>query len=406
MLNNYLAFLVLLSIVFPRIFGIAFLPYVVLLILAWRKNVLYFRLSGMAILFIALYLAYAIGLFAAIHGAFDPTYLEHKLSFIILPFLLSFRFREGTYSMKKLASALIIGVVLTGLYGFFHGWMCYLNTGSSSCWLTVSISPIHHPSYFMAFVLIAVFLAWVGWGRGWKWYSLTWVIPFTGFGFALHLLSLSLAGILFMLIVLMAVFLYLIYRGFGKISAMIALILLPVLSYLFITRVSRIEGEWNNATWYANEYLKSPEEFIRNVPYPASGSEERLILWTVSWTQIKERPMGVGTGNLDEALTLQLDKFGQEELAKKKMNPHNQFLQTGVEIGIIGLTLLLAIIFYGLWIAWKQRNALLLLLISCLAFNSLFESMLQRQSGIVFFTFWILIAAMNLESRQQEIKHP
>ena len=79
------------------------------------------------------------------------------------------------------------------------------------------------------------------------------------------------------------------------------------------------------------------------------------------------------------------------ELADKELNPHNQFLQTGVEIGIIGLLLLVALIFVGTSIARTNRSGLLLLVISALAFNSLFESMLQRQSGIVFFTFWICL---------------
>jgi activator of 2-hydroxyglutaryl-CoA dehydratase len=64
-------------------------------------------------------------------------------------------------------------------------------------------------------------------------------------------------------------------------------------------------------------------------------------------------------------------------------------LQSGIEIGIFGLIVLLFLLFKGITIAWKNRNYLLLFVVLNLAFNMLFESMLQRQSGIIFYTFWI-----------------
>ena len=84
-------------------------------------------------------------------------------------------------------------------------------------------------------------------------------------------------------------------------------------------------------------------------------------------------------------------------------NPHNQFLQTALEIGIVGLLLLLTLFGSTLRFAWKHRNYALLIMTACLVFNALFESMFQRQSGIVFFSFWICLLIVYSNSQQKHV---
>jgi O-antigen ligase len=101
--------------------------------------------------------------------------------------------------------------------------------------------------------------------------------------------------------------------------------------------------------------------------------------------------LGVGTANVDDYLYAKLTKLKQYKLAKKYYNPHNQYLQSGIEIGVFGLAVLLLLLFKAANLAWKQRNYLSLFVVLNLAFNMLFESMLQRQSGIIFYTFWMCV---------------
>ena len=108
---------------------------------------------------------------------------------------------------------------------------------------------------------------------------------------------------------------------------------------------------------------------------------------------LSKYPFGIGTGNVDEVLTYHLTEMDQRELAKQELNPHNQYLQTGIEIGWFGIFILLMITVYGTLKAIQNRNWLLVLILCNLSFNMLFEFMLQRQSGIVFYTFVILILA-------------
>jgi O-antigen ligase len=121
------------------------------------------------------------------------------------------------------------------------------------------------------------------------------------------------------------------------------------------------------------------------------GNEARLVLWTIAFDIFMEHPMGVGLGNLEEMMHQRLVELGLNQQAALNYNPHNQYLQIAAELGIIGLLLFLGILLYGVVWAISSKNWLLTLVMLSLMFNCFFESMLQRQSGIVFYCFWICI---------------
>jgi len=97
-----------------------------------------------------------------------------------------------------------------------------------------------------------------------------------------------------------------------------------------------------------------------------------------------------------------LVELGLNQQAALNYNPHNQYLQIAAELGIIGLLLFLGILLYGIVWAISTKNWLLLLVIFSLAINCLFESMLQRQSGIVFYCFWICLFSSRMYNTQKE----
>jgi O-antigen ligase len=114
-------------------------------------------------------------------------------------------------------------------------------------------------------------------------------------------------------------------------------------------------------------------------------------------------PLGVGTGNVDEVLGSKLRSMHLPNLAKQNYNPHNQYLQTGVEIGIVGLLLLIGMVLYLIRKGWRQRNWLILAITANFAINMLFESMLQRQSGIVFYAFILLLLSLYSDSKTETV---
>lgn len=120
-----------------------------------------------------------------------------------------------------------------------------------------------------------------------------------------------------------------------------------------------------------------------------TGNQARLILWTISGEIIAAHPLGVGISGLDLEMSRKLHVLGFHEMAAKHWNPHNQFLQLTAEIGWLGLLLFISILIAIARLAWQRKDQLLGFLLLSLVLNSLFESMLQRQSGIVFYLLFL-----------------
>lgn len=400
-LDYSLGLFALLSVAVPNLTSIAILILAVFIILAYVKKSIYFQWNKVAILFVVFYGAYIVGTFFTDHSDIASKYLEYKLSFLIFPFLLSFKYKNRDFTLKWPIIGLILGVFIASIYGVVNAFICQSN-GGESCFMTVSISPVHHPSYFMTYVVFAISGAWYGWVNKWKFFSLYWIVPYTVLGVVLHTYALSFAGLLFLMLVFGAISLYFIYKKIGKIPAIILVLLFPLIGYVALKKIPSIRGEYEGSVKYVAAFVDDPIQFIKDRDPGMSGSEQRLVMWLVSIEQIKEHPFGAGTGNVDDVLGARLKELGRSQLAKKNLNPHNQYLQTTVEVGFIGLILLLSLIILVLIAAVKNRNWLLLLVISSLAFNSLFESMLQRQSGIVFYTFWICILLLYSKNKRSK----
>lgn len=381
----------------------AFIPLIIIYAIGISKGKFSFRIDFITILFIALYSTYLVGAFFTNNESVAIKTLEYKLSFLLIPVLFSFK-PKVWISIKKPILGLISGSILAMLYGLYSAFICYANGGDWLCFLTTSISPILHPSYFMVYLALGMAGSWYGYRMKWSGFKLYWVLIFSIIGLVFHGLALSLSGILFLLLAIGAVVLYFVFKRWNIIGALIALLILPLMGYLIVTKVPQVEGEWNGAKWYAFEYFDSPDTFISTRNYPMSGSEARLVMWSISATEFCSSPWGAGTGNSKGKIGDRLKSFNQLEFAKKGLNTHNQFLETAVEVGLIGLVLLVLIIIYGLRSGIKNKNWLLIFLVSSLAFNCLFESMLERQAGIVFYTFWIFLSLNVIELKRPNFK--
>jgi len=69
-----------------------------------------------------------------------------------------------------------------------------------------------------------------------------------------------------------------------------------------------------------------------------------------------------------------------------------------LEIGIVGLFILFFITIGGVIYGVKKRNVLLIVLFSSLLLNSLFESMLQLQAGIIFYLYFFMLVIIAEQS--------
>lgn len=374
----------------PRLVGAVSILFLILWVLGLVKRQLVFRFHLINSFIVLLYLAYLIGVWYTQQPELAFKYLEYKLVLLIFPLIFSF-VPIKISGLRIPAIGFLAGITFVGGAGLFHSFVQFSTTNSSLAFISSNFSFIHHPTYFSVFAAFGIALVFFCYHSKWKGFSLLTSILLVLLFIFFQFLAMSLAGLLFLLFFLGFILITYVWRKWGKMYFILTLFGVPVLLFFAIRTIPSIEIQLQTSYRYAVEYMNDPQAFILNKQTYVGGNETRLIMWTAAFLEFKEHPFGVGTGNIDSHLSARLVKLGQPAMAEKNYNPHNQFLQTGLEIGVFGLLIFVSIILYTLWLAWKYRSGLLLFLASSLAFNSLFESMLQRQSGIVFYTFWICL---------------
>lgn len=140
------------------------------------------------------------------------------------------------------------------------------------------------------------------------------------------------------------------------------------------------------------------------------GLSLRLIYVRFSMEMMKEDGnylLGVGTGDADTLLKqkiLAYDMYKGDGVKNKegylKYGFHNELLQKFVQLGIIGLSVFIAIIVYCWYMAIRYRNRILLHLLLVFTLSFFTDTLLEQQFGLViFFTFTCL--AIN-EIRMQQ----
>jgi O-antigen ligase len=186
----------------------------------------------------------------------------------------------------------------------------------------------------------------------------------------------SKAGFLSLLIIIIAYAIIFVLKKAKKYFIIsFSFMLIACSAFLFTNNVIKSRFE---TTWSALNNFKVTEN-----PSIESNTA-RIIMWNTSWNVWQEQFIfGTGTGDYDDALTNKNIDLGNIGVAKERLNAHNQFLNTGVQLGLIGF-LILAMIFISAWLyqpfcTW--RNLILIVFF----INFLVESFLETQAGIVLF---------------------
>lgn len=394
-----LALMAFLMLVVPKLIAIGVIVYLGIIIVGIIKHKFKFSINLMNVLILLLYLSYAIGSLYTEHPDIAVRYLEYKMMLVFFPILFSFQLKEKL-SLKLPSIGLFFGVIVLMVLGVIHSIGLYLETSNLSSFVRGMFSYIHHPTYFSSFTFVAMLLAQYAKEQRWLGDKKSVYTTLISLMILCQFLSLSFAGILMLLIYGSFMLLRWVSNHFGKIYFLAVLVISPIVIFFFISKAPGIKLQFETSKKFMVEYVKDPISFIELDQTYVQGDEARLIMWTVSALEFADNPMGAGTGNVDDKLKIRLEDFGQYDVANHNYNSHNQFLQTAVEVGIFGLLFLLGIIGYSIYLGFRFKNMFITFLGINLAFNSLFESMLQRQSGIVFFTFWLCLISVVLLSRK------
>lgn len=359
-----------------------------------------FVFSPVLLTFVLLYAAYAVGILFTDHMGDALGYLEKKLVLVLFPVLFSFRF-QSQIDLRPIALGLVLGTLVGTVLSVIHGIQIYQVTQDfNNSFGSSSYSYIHHPTYFAAIATITLLFVREGVRNKWQWFNYWTLGAYFLLTCANLLFCFSFASLLFFFLVIVAGLMVYFYQKWSRVWFFVMLVFLPVIPIGAYYGNIHVQIEMDEALKDLKTYVQNPNSVFEKVKSNPSGNQTRLLMWTVSTQEFLEHPMGSGTANFDDKLGKRLRDKGLADYAEFKYNPHNQFLQVAVEIGVFGLLIFLSIFVCYFQMAKKYRFGLLFWLTLNLAFNCLFESMFQRQSGIVFYVLLFCLFTVYLQNRK------
>jgi O-antigen ligase len=386
-------------ILFPHFTSLLVCLFGLVVVYGILKKELVFTFQLLPSLLALLYFIYLVYAIPTNHLPIALDFLEYKLSLLVFPFLFSFQ-PKFRLDWKYVCYSFLLAVTVLVFFDLIQASVNYSNSGMLNAFYSSALSPTHHPTYLTAFLSFAILLllqlSWTSALAKFKWGFYGTI----GLFVLMHIPLSSLSGMLFLCLFFGLALL--IYYAKKKRWGLIIFIFCAgcVMGFSILRVQPSLKTNINNTVDLVASYAASPQKFIQSRPFPMQGNEARLVIWTVAFDIFMDHPMGVGLGNLEAMMHQRLVELGLNKQADLNYNPHNQYLQIAAELGIIGLLLFLGILLYGIVWAISSKNWLLLLVILSLAINCLFESMLQRQSGIVFYCFWICLLSSRMYKKE------
>jgi O-antigen ligase len=144
--------------------------------------------------------------------------------------------------------------------------------------------------------------------------------------------------------------------------------------------------------------LKEKTEIIEKDKFsydePFTGLTLRLTFWKIAINHMVEDKVylfGTGTGDSQDYMNRVYKIHNLDAGGYEGFNPHNQWVQTFLQLGLMGVLALASVFISGIISSLKNKNfALTLFLITAFCFT-LSESIFEVNKGIVFFSLFFTI---------------
>lgn len=137
-----------------------------------------------------------------------------------------------------------------------------------------------------------------------------------------------------------------------------------------------------------------------------NGTTLRLTLWYLGINELIERDrLLIGLSPADRR-TIMNQRYNEVGMGPyRDYNLHNQFIQTLVELGLIGLLLYLLVYISLFVVSINQKNYLLVVFLMATFIFQLTESILERNKVIVFVMFFYCLLAALKNNTDHESRH-
>ena len=377
-----LSWIIFFSIVYQKLVPIGFGLMLISLVFQRQKitkdRLISFFIKGPSLWFILYYFLLVIGLLWTENQSFAMSKLENKMSFILMPILLLFTVRKwGNFEWKQLlVYALLFALVM---YEILAMWRYIGQTENS--WqfefLSSRFSIFMHRSYFACYLVIGIILLVEKVRRD---FSISTIALLCFFSVGV-LQTESKAGIVCLFLVLAVQFFSFLKSKQKKFNWIMTFSIFLFSSILLTnnpikSRFETMFSAMGNIQTRNNNSIES--------------NTARVLMWNTSIDVWKENfVFGTGTGDYDDELTAKNREYKNLGVAQERLNSHNQFLNTAVQLGLVGFMILLAIFLSSYFFSERKFWQLLILVVFLI--NFLVESFLETQAGIILFCTLLLL---------------
>ena len=326
--------------------------------------------------------------------------IESKLSFVLFPLMFLFTIRSWNEGLiNKAKEGLIAGVIISMLLSFGRALICKMN-GGQICFRNDQFGFNMHATYLSVLYLMSVIFVLE---RSWavskeRWFKISYILLVL---IAIYLMR-SLSSFLAAGALIFGAYFWWIVK-FKNWNYLLLTPVLGIVVWFAIGELPRISGELKNTYNTVQEYRNNPDEFIRKKVNWNESNTVRIVVWNFSSKIIAEHPMGVGTGDVKDHLFREYRAHGYDLFAEKELNPHNQFFQTGIAIGLGGVVLLFLVLLGPIILNLRNIDPSFVAFVTLTFITCLFESYLERQVGIIFFSFYLTVLVAHQLKKEQKV---
>lgn len=360
------------------------------------KHIFHNKQSLLIISFTILFLVYALSLVYSNNLRQGFIELEVKLSLLIFPVIFATIDRQSLNGKKaeNILLAFIAGCLLTSLFLLLGAYIRFASSANPYEFIRTILTAGRHPSYIsMYFSFSVAILAYHLLAR-WESSSyklraaLVILIIYSSF---FVLLLCSKAGIIAMMIV----FLVFMLSSFQRKDRLVPGIILSFLAISFILSAFYL---FPPSVGRFSEAFKTLDSYETLEPDNTEGTAERILIWgSALEAGSKELFIGHGIGDVKEELGIIYQKNQIDQAHRLNLNAHNEYLQTFVATGLAGMAILILSLLIPFIISFRKKNILYVVFLLIIGSNFLFESMLNRQAGVVFYAFFNVFFLFFLE---------
>ncbi len=366
--------------------------------------------TGLLLMLIC-YGIYLIGLFYSTNLSFGREVIETKLSLMILPIIYASYSQTTKINFEKYLAFFIAGCTVYALFSIIYAFYCFYKPvyydfitikvylGANYFYYTY-LSRFFHPSYTSMFSATAIS-------------SILYLIDRGKFKKKkLGILLLILFTIYILLLSSKAGWLVLALLGVGLIYHAIKYrkIIMGISVLLFVSGSFMFFNIYNTPDFSHRipagkdvfNAIKGKNEKNEKIVTGNDGTVSRILVWKSSVKLFSNHLVfGVGTGDSKDQLMLEYEKRGMKRERETELNSHNQYLNTAISLGVVGLLALASMLIHPFMKTHRNHYFLFYSFILIVGINLLFESMFETQAGIVFFVFFNTLFCIQFNTSNQ-----